>query len=146
MIKTDLGHFKELATKNGNLTPENFVYWLQGFVEMNGGKRPTKEQWKMINDHLQLVFLKIDHNVKPQIPAHKGYLQPIYDNKFYCTNTDQEADLKIDTYQSGNIGGNIIIDMALNSNDGYPVFICNSSVVNKQSRNYKNKTALKIVK
>lgn len=37
---------------------DQFVYWLQGFVEMNGGKEPTKAQWKMIKDHLQLCFVK----------------------------------------------------------------------------------------
>jgi hypothetical protein len=37
---------------------DQFTYWLQGFVEMNGGKEPTKEQWKMIKDHLQLCFVK----------------------------------------------------------------------------------------
>lgn len=37
---------------------DQFAYWLQGFVEMNGGKEPTKAQWKMIKDHLQLCFWK----------------------------------------------------------------------------------------
>lgn len=40
------------------MTPDQFTYWLQGFVEMNGGKEPTKAQWKMIKDHLQLCFVK----------------------------------------------------------------------------------------
>jgi hypothetical protein len=37
---------------------DQFAYWLQGFVETNGGKEPTKEQWKIIKDHLQLCFVK----------------------------------------------------------------------------------------
>ena len=37
---------------------DQFTYWLQGFVEMNGGKEPTKAQWKIIKDHLQLCFVK----------------------------------------------------------------------------------------
>ena len=37
---------------------DQFAYWLQGFVEMNNGKEPTKAQWKMIKDHLQLIFVK----------------------------------------------------------------------------------------
>jgi hypothetical protein len=37
---------------------DQFAYWLQGFVEMNDGKEPTKAQWKMIKDHLQLCFVK----------------------------------------------------------------------------------------
>jgi len=40
------------------MNQEQFAYWLQGFVEMNGGKEPTKAQWKMIKDHLQLCFVK----------------------------------------------------------------------------------------
>ena len=40
------------------MNQDQFAYWLQGFVEMNGGKEPTKAQWKMIKDHLQLCFVK----------------------------------------------------------------------------------------
>jgi hypothetical protein len=39
------------------MTAEQFVYWLQGFAELNG-ERPTPEQWKAINEHLQTVFVK----------------------------------------------------------------------------------------
>ena len=42
-----------------------FTYWLQGFVEMNGGKEPTKEQWRMIKDHLQLCFRKLTPPFQP---------------------------------------------------------------------------------
>lgn len=38
---------------------DQFVYWLQGFVEMNGGKSPTKQQWQIIQDHLKLCFVKL---------------------------------------------------------------------------------------
>ena len=38
---------------------DQFTYWLQGFVEMNGGKEPTKQQWQMIKDHLKLCFNKV---------------------------------------------------------------------------------------
>lgn len=45
------------------MTPENFCYWLQGFIEINGGcKEITPEQVKTINDHLQLVFVKLTPN------------------------------------------------------------------------------------
>jgi hypothetical protein len=40
------------------MNQDQFAYWLQGFVEMNGGKEPTRAQWKMIKDHLQLCFVK----------------------------------------------------------------------------------------
>ena len=48
---------------------DQFAYWLQGFVEMNGGKEPTKAQWKMIKDHLQLCFKKM---TPPLMPYAKG--------------------------------------------------------------------------
>ena len=40
------------------MSPENFIYWLNGFVEM-GGERPTEEQWKMLKEHLALTMQKI---------------------------------------------------------------------------------------
>ena len=45
------------------MTPEQFTYWLQGFVEINENpneaKGITREQWKVIKDHLKTVFHKI---------------------------------------------------------------------------------------
>ena len=38
---------------------DQFTYWLQGFVEMNGGAKPNDWQWQMIRDHLQLCFVKV---------------------------------------------------------------------------------------
>jgi hypothetical protein len=40
------------------MTPEQFTYWLQGFVELHG-ELPTSEQWKSIKEHLQTVFVKV---------------------------------------------------------------------------------------
>lgn len=40
------------------MTPENFTYWLQGFIELHG-ELPTQEQWDMIKKHLQIVFVKV---------------------------------------------------------------------------------------
>ena len=40
------------------MDPKSFAYWLQGFVELNGGAMPTEIQWKIIKDHLNLVFEK----------------------------------------------------------------------------------------
>ena len=44
---------------------DQFTYWLQGFVQMNDGKEPTKEQWQMIKDHLQLCFRKMTPPIQP---------------------------------------------------------------------------------
>lgn len=46
------------------MTPENFVYWLQGFAELSGDT-PTAEQWQSIRDHLALVLTE----KTPLVPA-----------------------------------------------------------------------------
>ena len=38
---------------------KDFVYWLRGWVEMNGGKQPTEAQWKLIVAHLDLCFTRV---------------------------------------------------------------------------------------
>lgn len=41
------------------MTAEQFTYWLQGFIELTGGERPSAAQWQAIGDHLQTVFKKV---------------------------------------------------------------------------------------
>ena len=43
------------------MTPEQFCYWLQGFVESDGDL-PSERQWQSINDHLKTVFHKVTPN------------------------------------------------------------------------------------
>lgn len=56
------------------MTPEQFVYWLQGFFELRAAdpemasKPITPAQEKMIRDHLALVFMKVTPAV-PGVPA-----------------------------------------------------------------------------
>lgn len=40
------------------MTNEQFVYWLQGFVELNPNAMLTLTQWQIVKDHLALVFKK----------------------------------------------------------------------------------------
>ena len=40
------------------MTPEQFTYWLQGFMEMADPKELNKIQTQQIKDHLKLVFDK----------------------------------------------------------------------------------------
>lgn len=40
------------------MTPENFVFWLQGFVEISKEGPPDDMQWEIIQDHLKLVLTK----------------------------------------------------------------------------------------
>lgn len=41
------------------MTPEQFCYWLQGYVETSNRPNPTDTEWTIIKDHLQLVFNKV---------------------------------------------------------------------------------------
>jgi len=40
------------------MTPEQFTYWLQGFMEMADPKELNVIQTQQIKDHLKLVFDK----------------------------------------------------------------------------------------
>lgn len=43
-----------------HITPENFCYWLQGKIEIDGEIKPlTKKQVEVISEHLQKVFNKV---------------------------------------------------------------------------------------
>ncbi len=54
------------------MTPEQFAYWLQGFVELTQGQTPNVAQWKAIRDHLDTVFKKVTPAVGEQVqPAKK---------------------------------------------------------------------------
>ncbi len=42
------------------MTPQDFVYWLNGFVELGGDRvAPSEEQWKSICEHLKLTMNKV---------------------------------------------------------------------------------------
>jgi len=41
------------------MSPEQFTYWLQGFVELTDGELPTPNQWKSMCEHLKTVFHKV---------------------------------------------------------------------------------------
>lgn len=43
------------------MTHSEFVYWLNGYVEICGA-RPDDQQWEIIKDHLLLVFSKVTPN------------------------------------------------------------------------------------
>lgn len=53
------------------MTPEQFCYWMQGFVELGGGSPPTTEQWDSIGKHLQQVFNKVTPPVRQSPNAPK---------------------------------------------------------------------------
>ena len=56
------------------MTPEQFVYWLQGFMEMADPKELNKTQTTQIKDHLKLVFDKKTPEVSlPSIQHGEGF-------------------------------------------------------------------------
>ena len=59
------------------MNAENFAYWLNGFVELNGGKEPTPAQWKAIQEHLKLVFTKVTPPVQTSTGPEKGTPAPM---------------------------------------------------------------------
>lgn len=40
------------------MNTEQFAYWLQGYSEITNGRLPDADEWKIIQDHLKLVFDK----------------------------------------------------------------------------------------
>lgn len=58
------------------MTPENFVYWLQGFLEIEAPKNVTEEQIKIINAHIALVL-------KKETPNFLGNFMDINDKKIF---------------------------------------------------------------
>ena len=53
------------------MSPEQFAYWLQGYSEVHG-RAPTEAEWKIIQDHLQLVFCKVTP-AYPSVPEYPTY-------------------------------------------------------------------------
>lgn len=51
------------------MTPEQFAFWLNGFVELNGGTHPSPEQWQSIKEHLGEVFTKVTPPVGMTTPV-----------------------------------------------------------------------------
>jgi hypothetical protein len=51
------------------MTPEQFVYWLQGFLEVSGASEMNEQQLRIVRDHLELVLSK-------RTPAYVQHAQP----------------------------------------------------------------------
>lgn len=61
------------------MTPETFCYWLNGFSELSDVP-PTPEQWKSIQEHLALVFVKVTPPVDiptytPSYPSYTPFIK-----------------------------------------------------------------------
>src|ERR1700722_16349532 len=53
--ETGLG-WRDAAFTGGSMKSRDFVYWLQGYLEISEEAALTKEQVKLIRKHLALVF------------------------------------------------------------------------------------------
>lgn len=64
---------------------QDFVYWLQGFVEIADSDTISEKQWLIIKDHLKLVFDKNtpDRNIefKPSITFPNQSVKDLIGNK-----------------------------------------------------------------
>lgn len=43
---------------NGDMTPEQFCYWLNGHFDLADNNKLSEEQIKVIREHLEMVFTK----------------------------------------------------------------------------------------
>jgi hypothetical protein len=50
------------------MTAEQFVYWLQGYIEINDPVNITSRETQIIKDHLKLVFEKQTPNRLTTVP------------------------------------------------------------------------------
>lgn len=65
------------------MTPEQFTYWLQWFVEI-AWDTPSEQEWSIIKDHLATVFNKVTPKypwiwtqpIRPIQPTTQPYTNP----------------------------------------------------------------------
>ncbi len=63
----------QIISKTKMMTPEQFVYWMKGYVEIsNNSDGIGSQEWQIIKDHLNQVFDKRT----PDYSQNPNYLQP----------------------------------------------------------------------
>jgi len=50
------------------MTPQDFVYWLQGYIELQDPKTINEQQVQIIKDHIALVLKKETPKIVPMKP------------------------------------------------------------------------------
>lgn len=66
------------------MTSRDFVYWLQGHLELSEAELLTSNQLKIIRNHLNMVFL---HEIDPSMgdAAHQANLTAVHDGRVPAT-------------------------------------------------------------
>jgi len=77
------------------MSPQDFCYWLQGYLELAGANKVGPQQVQMIKDHLNLVFEKKTPNRTPSPWSGGGgtsYCSP--NDARICSVNELEEELK----------------------------------------------------
>lgn len=64
------------------MTPRDFVYWLNGFIEINKPESITDAQLEIIKEHLQKVVKYEQLNLNPSITLSRP--MPLVDTRVTC--------------------------------------------------------------
>lgn len=67
------------------MTPENFIYWLQGKLEIGDTKTLNEEEVQVIKDHIALV-LKKETPLRQFTQLDQQIIPPTCDSIFGCGN------------------------------------------------------------
>lgn len=59
------------------MNERDFVYWLQGYLEMSGAKTLNEEQVKIIKDHIKLVAVKVTPHYGLTRPSMLPLVNPV---------------------------------------------------------------------
>ena len=65
--KLDTVSIEDLIIETDNLmAQETFIIWLKGYVDLAAPSVINEQEWKIIKDHLQLVFTKVTPNYEDE--------------------------------------------------------------------------------
>lgn len=67
---------KEKKGKESKMRPVDFIFWLQGFLELSDAKTLSAKQLTIVRNHLNLVF---EHSIDPSLGGDAEKLQAIHD-------------------------------------------------------------------
>jgi hypothetical protein len=71
------------------MNERDFIYWLQGFLELSGATTLNEQQVKIIKDHIALVMTKVTPSLKIQ-DGTGGVEIPHFDKSMvYCTTSTE---------------------------------------------------------